>query len=216
MIKQSKRQQHATDVYKKLKKAYPDAHCALHHRNAFELAVATILSAQCTDVRVNQVTPALFKKYPNAEKLAAADQADVEELIRSTGFFRNKAKSLIGLAQGLVEDFDGQIPAEMDQLIKLPGIGRKTANVILGNAFGKSEGVVVDTHIKRLSQRLGFTKQETPEKIEADLMKLIPQKEWTQFAHVIIFHGRQVCNARKPKCDECVVAKQCPSAQVMT
>jgi len=203
----------ASEIYKKLKQQYPDATCALHHKNAYQLAVATILSAQCTDERVNMVTPDLFKAYPDAAALATANQEDVENLIRSTGFYRNKAKSIIGMAQSLIEHHNEKVPDDMAKLVKLPGVGRKTANVVLGNIFGKNEGVVVDTHVKRLSTRLGFTKQDNPEKIEADLMKLIPQKEWTDFAHVLIFHGRQVCNARKPLCAKCVVSKQCPSSQ---
>jgi len=204
----------AANIYQILDETYPDAHCALTHRNPFELAAATILSAQCTDVRVNQVTPNLFKKFPTPEKLAVAAQEEVEELIRSTGFFRNKAKSLIGLAQGLVDKHNGKVPDEMNVLIKLPGIGRKTANVILGNAFGKNEGMVVDTHIKRLSKRMGFTTKDSPEQVEPDLMKLFPQETWTQLAHILIFHGRQVCNARKPKCADCPVASLCPSADL--
>lgn len=216
MPRESKKakQARAAEIYKILDKTYPDAHCALDYRNPFQLAVATILSAQCTDERVNQVTPKLFKTFPTAEKLAVADQETVEDLIRSTGFFRNKAKSLIGLAQGLMDKHDGEIPDDMDQLVKLPGIGRKTANVILGNAFGKSEGVVVDTHIKRLSKRMKFTTKDTPEQIEPDLMHLFPQKDWTQLAHILIFHGRQICNARKPKCADCPVASLCPSADL--
>ncbi len=216
MPRESKKakQERAAIIYQILDETYPDAHCALTHRNPFELAVATILSAQCTDVRVNLVTPKLFKTFPTPEKLAVADQDEVEELIRSTGFFRNKAKSIIGLAQGLVDKHNGQVPDDMDMLIKLPGIGRKTANVILGNAFGKNEGMVVDTHIKRLSKRMAFTNKDAPEQVEPDLMNLFPQETWTQLAHILIYHGRQVCSARKPKCSDCPVASLCPSADL--
>ena len=201
---------HAAAVYDHLLALYPDAHCALNHRNAFELLAATILSAQCTDVRVNLVTPALFKKYPDAKALAKADPAELEEIIRSTGFFRSKAKSLMGMARLLVEKFAGEIPRTMAQLVELPGVARKTANVVLGNAFGMNEGVVVDTHIQRLSQRLGLSKHEQPVKIEEDLMALFPRENWTMLAHLLIFHGRQVCAARKPACDRCTLAEICP------
>lgn len=216
MARESKkaRRERAAAVYDLLREEYPDAHCELDHENAFQLAVATILSAQTTDVRVNMVTPDLFSRYPDAEALANAQQEEVEELVRSTGFFRNKAKNIIGFARGLMADHDGEVPAEMDALAALPGVGRKTANVILGNAFGIDEGVVVDTHVKRLSNRLRFTKQETPEKVERDLMDVFPRERWTMLAHLLIWHGRRVCDARKPLCGECVVSHLCPSSRV--
>lgn len=201
-------------IFQRLRDAYPDAKTALNHTNPFQLLVATILSAQTTDVRVNLVTPALFARYPNAAALARARQADVEKLIQSTGFFRNKAKSIIGMAQALVADHGGEVPRTMEELVNLPGVGRKTANVVLGNAFGINEGVVVDTHVTRLSYRLGFTRQTDPVKIEQALIKLFPQDAWALLSHLLIFHGRQVCIARKPKCLECVVADLCPSARI--
>jgi endonuclease-3 len=194
-----------------LKREYPDAHCALDYRTPFELIVATILSAQCTDVRVNLVTPAFFARYPTPRALAEADQGDVEELIRSTGFFRNKARSLIGMARALVGEHHGEVPREMETLRALPGVGRKTANVVLGNAYGINEGVTVDTHVARLSGRLKLTRQKTPEKIELALMELIPRADWTLVSHLLIWHGRRVCIARRPRCCECVIAKLCPS-----
>jgi endonuclease-3 len=199
------------EILARLKRAYPDAHCALDFTNPFELLCATILSAQCTDVRVNMVTPVLFRKYPDAAALAGARQADVEEIIRSTGFFRNKAKNLIGMAQAVVADHDGEIPASMEALVRLPGVGRKTANVILGNAFGMNEGIVVDTHVTRVSGRLGLTTATDPVKIEQDLMKLTPRDDWALLSHLLITHGRNVCVARKPKCEVCVLAELCPS-----
>src|SRR5687768_4353612 len=204
----------AKTVLKRLKKTYPDAECALHHHNAFELLVATILSAQCTDARVNMVTPALFARYPDAFALAAAKQADVEEIIKSTGFFRNKAKSLIGMAQALVANHGGEVPRTMEELRVLPGVGRKTANVVLGNAYGINEGVTVDTHVARLSRLLGLTKHGDPAKIEQDLMPLFPRTDWALLSHLLIFHGRQVCIARRPRCGDCVLADLCPSADV--
>jgi len=203
----------ARQVLAKLRAEYPDAHCALDHRTAYELLVATILSAQCTDVRVNMVTPALFAKYPTARELAAARAEDVEALIRSTGFFRNKTKSLIGMANAVVEKHGGVIPDGMDALRVLPGVGRKTANVVLGNAFHKNEGIVVDTHVGRLSQLLGLSRQKDPEKIERDLIALIPRDDWALVSHLLIFHGRQVCIARRPRCEACVLARICPSAR---
>lgn len=199
------------EILARLKRAYPDAHCALDFTSPFELLCATILSAQCTDVRVNMVTPALFRKYPDAAALAGARQADVEEIIRSTGFFRNKARSLIGMAQAVVAEHDGEIPASMDALVRLPGVGRKTANVILGNAFDMNEGIVVDTHVTRVSGRLGLTKATDPVKIEQDLMKLTPRDDWALLSHLMITHGRNVCVARKPRCEICVLAELCPS-----
>ena len=199
-------------VFERLRNEYPRAKCALDHGSAFELIVATILSAQCTDARVNIVTPVLFSKYPDAFALARAKQSEVEEIIKSTGFFRNKAKSLIGMAQALVAAHQGEVPRTMDDLRVLPGVGRKTANVVLGNAFGINEGITVDTHVTRLSLLLGLTKHDDPIKIEQDLMKLFPQESWALLSHLLIFHGRQVCIARRPRCGECVVADLCPSA----
>jgi endonuclease-3 len=193
---------------------YPDAHCELEFRTPYELLVATILSAQCTDVRVNMVTPAFFACFPQPRMLAAARRADVESLIRSTGFFRNKAKSLIGMARALVEDHDSQVPRDMESLRVLPGVGRKTANVVLGNAYGINEGITVDTHVTRLARLLKLTRQTTPEKIERDLMALVPREDWALVSHLLIWHGRRVCIARRPRCGDCVVAKLCPSAKV--
>ncbi len=211
-VRESKaaKRERALEILDRLEREYPDAECALHHRNAFELLVATILSAQCTDERVNQVTPALFARYPTAEELAAARQEELEELIRSTGFFRNKAKNLLGMANALVERHGGEVPAEMDALVKLPGVGRKTANVVLGNAFGRAEGVVVDTHVKRLSGRLALTTHTDPAKVERDLMTLLPRDRWGAVEHLLIWHGRAVCDARRPRCGVCVVASRCP------
>ena len=205
---------HAAVVLERLLAEYPDAHCALDFANAFELLGATILSAQCTDKRVNMVTPALFARYPDAAALAAADQADVEEIIKSTGFFRNKAKSLIGMASGLVDRHSGEVPADMDALVLLPGVGRKTANVILGNAFGRNDGIVVDTHVTRLSNRLGFVTGTDAVKIEQALIPLFPRQHWTMFSHLLIEHGRQVCLARAPRCGDCILADVCPSALI--
>ena len=196
----------------RLKTAYPEARTALYWSNPLELLVATILSAQTTDVRVNAVTPNLFAKYPTAADYAGADPTELEEDIRPTGFFRNKAKSLRGMARALADDHGGEVPRTMDELVALPGVGRKTANVVLGNAFGIDEGVVVDTHVRRLSNRLGFTTQNDPEKIERDLMQTVPNRDWTLFSHLLILHGRSVCKARKPACVDCVVNDLCPSA----
>ena len=196
----------------RLKSAYPEARTALYWSNPLELLVATILSAQTTDVRVNAVTPNLFAKYPTAADYAGADPTELEEDIRPTGFFRNKAKSLRGMARALADDHGGEVPRTMDELVALPGVGRKTANVVLGNAFGIDEGVVVDTHVRRLSNRLGFTTQNDPEKIERDLMQTVPNRDWTLFSHLLILHGRSVCKARKPACVDCVVNDLCPSA----
>jgi endonuclease-3 len=202
----------ATEILAQLKNLYPDARCALDHRNAFELLCATILSAQCTDARVNLVTPALFARYPTAFDLAQAQPSDVQEIIKSTGFFRNKTKSLIGMAQALVAEYGGEVPRTMEQLRKLPGVGRKTANVILGNAFGINEGVTVDTHVTRLSRLLGLSPGVDPVKIEQELMRLFPQEDWGLLSHLLIFHGRQVCIARRPRCGDCVLAQICPSS----
>jgi endonuclease III len=205
---------YATVVLDRLLAQYPDAHCALDFRDAFELLCATILSAQCTDKRVNMVTPVLFARYPDAAALAAAKQEDVEEIIRSTGFFRSKTKSLIGMATALVEHHGGNVPSDMDALVKLPGVGRKTANVILGNAFGRNDGIVVDTHVTRLSNRLGLATGTDAVKIEQALMPLFPQHHWTMLSHLLIEHGRQICIARTPRCGECVLADICPSSLV--
>jgi endonuclease-3 len=197
-----------------LQATYPDARCALDHRTAFELLCATILSAQCTDARVNLVTPTLFAAYPTPEALARARPEDVEAIIKSTGFFRNKTRSLIGMAQALVADHGGEVPRTMEQLRVLPGVGRKTANVILGNAFALNEGITVDTHVARLSRLLGLTGHDDPTKIEQDLMPLFPRDTWGLLSHLLIFHGRQVCIARRPRCGECVLSDLCPSALV--
>ena len=199
-------------ILTRLKREYPAAKCELSYRTPFELLVATILSAQCTDVRVNLVTPALFSRFPTAHELAGADSREVEELIRSTGFFRNKTRSLIGMAQALVQDHAGEVPSEMEALRVLPGVGRKTANVVLGNAFGKNEGVTVDTHVARLSGLLGLTRHTTPDKIERDLMGLVPRPDWTLVSHLLIWLGRRVCIARRPRCSDCVLRTLCPSA----
>jgi endonuclease III len=204
----------ARTILGRLKREYPDARCALHHGDAYQLLVATILSAQCTDMRVNMVTPAFFARYPSPEALARANRGEVEEIIRSTGFFRNKTRSLIGMAQALVADHRGEVPRTMEELRVLPGVGRKTANVVLGNAFGVNEGVTVDTHVIRLSRLLGLTRHDDPVKIEQDLMLLFPREEWALLSHLLIFHGRQVCVARRPRCPECVLADLCPSAAV--
>jgi endonuclease-3 len=196
----------------RLKSSYPDAATALDWSNPLELLVATMLSAQTTDVRVNAVTPTLFAKYPTAEAYAEANPSELEEDIRPTGFFRNKAKSLQGMARALVEDHGGEVPPTMKDLVSLPGVGRKTANVVLGNAFGIDEGVVVDTHVRRVSNRLGFSGEKDPEKIERDLMQTVPKEDWTVFSHLLILHGRNVCKARKPACEDCPVNDLCPSA----
>ena len=204
----------AGEIYDILLAEYPDAKCALEHASPYELAVATILSAQCTDARVNMVTPELFRCYPDPEALSAALPEELEEVIRSTGFFRNKTRNLIGMATALLEEHGGDLPRNMKELSALSGIGRKTANVILGNAFGIDEGVVVDTHVKRLSQRMGFTAETTPEKIERDMMALFPRRVWTMLAHLLIWHGRRICNARRPRCNRCPVSHRCPSSAV--
>jgi endonuclease III len=204
----------AAVIYDRLATAYPDAHCALDFKTPFQLLIATILSAQCTDKRVNLVTPALFKRYPTPDALANADPEELENLIKSTGFFRNKAKSLIGMATAVAANHAGVIPDDMDSLVKLPGVGRKTANVILGNAYDKNEGVVVDTHVGRVSQRLALTKQTDPVKIEQDLIQLFPREHWTMLSHLLIEHGRQICEARRPKCEICFLNDICPSSLV--
>jgi endonuclease-3 len=209
-----RKKERATEVFARLKRAHPDAHCELDHETPLQLLMATILSAQCTDKRVNMVTPSLFKRFPTAQALADAQQEELEEIIKSTGFFRNKAKSLIGLGKALVERHGGSVPDSMETLVKLPGVGRKTANVILGNAFRKNEGVVVDTHVGRLSLRLGLTRETDPVKVERELMALIAREDWTMLAHVLVFHGRRICYARTPKCEICVLSEICPSSTV--
>jgi endonuclease III len=204
------------EIIKRLRKAYPDAHCALNHTNAFELLIATMLSAQCTDQRVNIVTAELFLKYRKPEDYLKVHQAELEKDIHSTGFFRNKAKNIQATCRKIIDDFGGKVPQTMDELLSLPGVARKTANVVLGNAFEITSGIVVDTHVARLSQRLGLTKNENAEKIEKDLLELVPKKDWIMFSHWLIFHGRQICQARKPHCRECVLANVCPSYEVFT
>ena len=200
------------EILRRLDATYPAAKCALVHQSAWELLVATILSAQCTDVRVNLVTPGLFAKYPTVKHLAALDPEELEPEIRSTGFFRNKSKSVVGAARKVLEDFKGQVPQEMDQLLSLPGVARKTANVVLGSWFRKAEGVVVDTHVYRIARRLELTKNDTPQKIEQDLMAILPRQEWIDFSHQVIGHGRKLCVARKPKCADCPLENICHAA----
>ena len=201
---------HAAKIVRALRSEYPDADCALIHETPLQLLVATILSAQCTDQRVNLVTQALFKKYPSAADLAAVPLSRLEKAIQSTGFFRNKAKNIKLCCQRLVDDYDGEVPPDLGMLVKLPGVGRKTANVVMGTAFQKATGVVVDTHVGRISQRLGMTTQTNAEKIELDLMAQLPRKEWINFSHRVIHHGRQVCKARRPLCDACNMSNICP------
>jgi endonuclease-3 len=210
----AKRRERAAEILRRLHATYPGACCSLEHRGPYELLVATILSAQCTDERVNQVTPGLFRVWPAVEDLAGARAEALEERIRSTGFFRNKTKSLLGMANAVVDRHEGVIPDTMEELVQLPGVGRKTANVVLGNAFGKAEGVVVDTHVKRLSGRLRLTRETDPVRIERDLMKIVVREEWTDLAHLFIDHGRAVCRAPTPRCGECVLTDICPSAGV--
>jgi endonuclease III len=202
----------ASKLLKALQVAYPDAHCELQHKDPFQLLVATVLSAQTTDVLVNQVTPALFRRWPTPRKLAAAEPPAVELALSRIGMYRQKAKNIVGLSQKLLDGHAGQVPASLEELVELPGVGRKTANVVLGVAFGKPEGVVVDTHVQRLSQRMGLTANDTPEQIERDLMKLFPTEVWDNLSHTLIFHGRRCCTARKPACASCPVQAQCPSA----
>jgi endonuclease III len=199
------------DILKKLDEAYPDVTCALEHENAFQLLISTILSAQCTDVRVNQVTKTLFPKYPTPKDFAYANPAELEQDIRPTGFFRNKTKSVIGASRKIVDEFGGEVPRTMDELLSLPGVARKTANVVLGTAFGVASGIVVDTHVQRLSYRLDLTRNTDPKKIEQDLMRVIPRDKWILFSHQLIWHGRRVCVARKPRCVECNLERICYS-----
>lgn len=200
------------DILNRLDQRYPNVRCALHHNNAWELLIATILSAQCTDVMVNKVTPGLFQKYPTPQAMAAASQEELEPILRPTGFYRNKAKSVVGASKGIMENFGGQVPDEMDKLLTLPGVARKTANVVLGSWFGQAVGVVVDTHVHRISRRLELTKADDPKTIEQDLMKVIPQPKWIDFSHQIIHHGRALCIARRPKCAECPLENICHAA----
>ncbi len=201
----------AVEILSVLKKLYPNATCSLDYETPVQLLVATILSAQCTDERVNKVTPNLFAQFPDAQSLAYADRETIEILVRSTGFFRNKAKNIQGACLKIMEDYNGEVPKTMTELLTLPGVARKTANVVLAHGFGIIEGVTVDTHVKRLSNRLGLTKNSQPVQIEKDLMKLLPKVEWENFSISIIYHGRAVCNARKPQCDVCSLAYLCPS-----
>lgn len=209
------RKRQAGKVLRRLKADFPRAECALKYDSPLQLLVATILSAQCTDERVNMVTPALFEKFPAAEDFARARIATLEKAIQSTGFFRNKAKNIKACCQQLVDQYEGQVPDDLDALVALPGIGRKTANVVLGTAYGKATGVVVDTHVGRLSRRLGLTDQTDAVKVERELMELLPRKEWVGFSHRMIYHGRQVCNARRPHCDQCSMLKFCPQIGVV-
>src|SRR3982751_6564567 len=210
------KKQRTEQIIKLLKRAHPDAHCALNHANAFELLVATILSAQCTDDRVNIVTADLFRKYTKPEDYLKVPARELEKDIQSTGFFRNKTKSIQGTAKVLTEEYGGQVPHTMDELLELPGVARKTANVVLGNAFGVKAGVVVDTHVTRLSHRLGLTQEKTAEKIERDLIEIVPKKDWVIFPHLMIYHGRKICKARNPLCAECAIEKLCPSSYLKT
>jgi endonuclease-3 len=204
----------AKKIIRKLRRVYPDARCALHHRNPLQLLVATILSAQCTDARVNMVTPALFRKYRAAADFAATPPGELEAMIRSTGFFRNKSRSIRNCCKSIAEQHAGKVPHTLAELIELDGIGRKTANVVLGVAYSKAEGVVVDTHVSRLSRRMGLTRHSTPEKIERALMQIVPRNDWIDFSHLLIWHGRKRCNARRPDCIQCEVASLCPKIGV--
>jgi endonuclease-3 len=206
--------QRTRKIIARLKKAYPDAQCSLNHTNPFELLIATILSAQCTDERVNIVTADLFRKYRSCEDYVNAPPAEIERDIHSTGFFRNKTRSIQGACKRILEEHGGQVPNDFEMLLALPGVARKTANVVMGNAFGVASGIVVDTHVARLSQLLGLTKHTQPEKIERDLMELVPKKDWIDFSHLLIYHGRSVCKARRPECERCVVEPLCPSSSL--
>jgi endonuclease III len=203
-------------IIRLLKRAYPDARCSLNHSNAFELLIATILSAQCTDARVNIVTQDLFRKYRKPADYLKVSEKELQQDVRTTGFFRNKTKSIQGTSKALIEQHDGEVPQTMDELLELPGVARKTANVVLGNAFGIRSGVVVDTHVTRLSRRLGLTTEKTAEKIEQDLIAIVPKKDWVIFSHLLIAHGRAICRARNPLCAECIVEKLCPSSYLKT
>jgi endonuclease-3 len=202
------------EIIRRLRRHYPDSRTALEFCSPFEILVATILAAQCTDERVNKVTPGLFRTYPTPAAFAAADRAELEAAIRSTGFFRNKAKSIIGASQKIVEEFGGVVPNSMDKLVALPGVARKTANIVLSSGYGKAEGIAVDTHARRLSQRLGLSRESDPDKIERDLLALVPKKDWLDFSYLLVDHGRAICQARKPRCPECFLRQLCPSATV--
>ena len=212
----SQRQARTLEIIKLLKRAHPDAKCALNHSNAFELLIATILSAQCTDERVNIVTADLFRKYRKPEDYLKVRDTELQKDIKTTGFFRNKTKSIQGACKVLIEEFGGEVPRTMEELLRVPGAARKTSNVVLGVAYGIAKGVVVDTHVSRLSQRLKLTRQKDPVKIEQDLMELVPRKDWIIFSHLLIFHGRRVCKARRPLCEECAVERLCPSSMLKT
>ena len=212
----SQREERTERIVNLLKRAHPDAHCALNHSNAFELLIATILSAQCTDERVNIVTADLFRKYRRPEDYLNVPATELQQDVRTTGFFRNKTKSIQGACKMLLEEFGGRVPQTMEELLKLPGVARKTANVVLGVAFGIAAGIVVDTHVSRLSQRLGVTRNKEAGNIEQDLMALVPRKDWIIFSHLLIFHGRRVCKARRPLCEDCVVEELCPSSILKT
>lgn len=212
----SQRYERTTEIIKRLKRAHPDARCALNHSNAFELLIATILSAQCTDERVNKVTADLFRKYRKPEDYLKVRDIELQQDIKTTGFFRNKTKSIQGACKVLIDEFGGEVPRTMDELLRVPGAARKTSNVVLGVAYGIAEGIVVDTHVSRLSQRLRLTRQKDPVKIEKELMELVPKKDWIIFSHLLIFHGRRVCKARRPLCEDCVVEKLCPSSILKT
>ena len=212
----SQKKDRTEQIIKLLKRAHPDAHCALNHSNAFELLIATILSAQCTDERVNIVTADLFRKYRKPADYLKVPETELQQDIRTTGFFRNKTRSIQGACKMLVEEFDGEVPKTMEELLPLPGVARKTANVVLGVAYGIAAGIVVDTHVTRLSRRLGLTKQADAVKIENDLIELVPKKDWIIFSHLLIFHGRRICKARRPLCEECVLEKLCPSSILKT
>jgi endonuclease III len=209
--RKSPKKKRAIEILARLKRLYPDATCSLDYETPVQLLVATILSAQCTDERVNKVTPALFTRFPDARSMAYADIIEIEELVRSTGFYHNKAKNIQGACRKIVEEFDGEVPQQMEELLTLPGVARKTANVVSAHAFGNIQGVTVDTHVKRLTNLLGLTIHSDPIKIEQDLMKLIPQPDWENFSIMTIFHGRAICNARKPNCPDCELAELCPS-----
>jgi len=212
----SQKKERTEQLIKLLKRAHPDAHCALNHSNAFELLIATILSAQCTDERVNIVTSDLFRKYRKPEDYLKVPETELQQDIRTTGFFRNKTRSIQGACKMLVEEFDGEVPKTMEELLQLPGVARKTANVVLGVAYGVAAGIVVDTHVTRVARRLGLTKQADAVKIENDLIALVPKKDWIIFSHLLIFHGRRICKARRPLCEECPLEKLCPSSILKT
>ena len=212
----SQKKERTEQLIKLLKRAHPDAHCALNHSNAFELLIATILSAQCTDERVNIVTADLFRKYRKPEDYLKVPETELQQDIRTTGFFRNKTRSIQGACKMLVEEFDGEVPKTMEELLQLPGVARKTANVVLGVAYGVAAGIVVDTHVTRVARRLGLTKQADAVKIENDLITLVPKKDWIIFSHLLIFHGRRICKARRPLCEECPLEKLCPSSILKT